>query len=71
MTTTTGRITNISLDKELFRVFVSYSNEVEEYYTFTSEVTAQEIRDKVTERCTEFDELEAKRLELVAELIIE
>lgn len=65
----TARITNIVLEWERFRIFVTYSNWIEETDIFMPEITAKEIRQHIEDRKSYFNSLVEKETELKIDLL--
>jgi hypothetical protein len=65
----TATITNIVLENNRFRVFVSFSNDIEETNVFMPESTSEDITNWVSERKTYHEEMIVKEQELKDSLI--
>ena len=65
----TATITNIVLEKDRFRVFVRFSNDVEETSIFMPDSTAEDIKAWVNDRKIYHEEMLSKEQELQNSLI--
>jgi hypothetical protein len=63
-----AKITNIVLDKDRFKVFVSFSNGANDIFSFMSDATSEIIKEEILIKKEYYEGLEQKELDLNNEL---